>query len=101
MLFRPEEVVLPSGAAPVHHRLRWTHPNKPAMVHLNVDPLHAVGTRVVQGDWLILVLAADQQQKVHRSRHAEPFSSVKRDGVKREPQALKELFVAFGQRISG
>ena len=95
MLFRPEEVVLPSGPTPVDHRFRRLHPDEPTVAHLNMDSIDAVGARVVQADAVLFILAADQQQKVYRSRHPKPLPRVQAHRVVHEAETPEELLVAF------
>jgi len=97
MLLRPEEVVAPSGPTSVDQRLQWFDPDEPAVVHLNVDSIYAVGTCIVQADAVLLVLAADQQQKIYRSRDAKPLPRLEGHGVKHEPETIKKFLVTIGQ----
>ncbi len=101
MLFRPEEVVPPSGPPSIDQRFRWFHPDEPAVVHLNLDSIYAVGTRVVQADPVLLILAADQQQEIYRSRDTKLLPRLQAHRVKHEAETLKKFLVAFGKYIAG
>jgi len=101
VLFRPEEVVLSSGSYPVNETPFRRHPCKPAAVDLNADRVNAVGAGVFQGQPTVPVLAADQQQEIHRSRHAEPLSVIQAHGMEGEPQAFREPAPVPGQLVPG
>ncbi len=88
VLFRPEEVVLASSAAPVHHRILGKDPRHFPVVRLQVDAFGAVGAGVVQLDAVFPVLAVDQQQKIDGSRYAELHLIVQCHGMEREAQAV-------------
>ena len=96
MLLRPEEVVVPSGPTSVDQRLQWFDPDEPAVVHLNVDSIYAVGTCIVQADAVLLVLAAHQQQEIYRSRDTKTLSRIQRHRMEVEAQALQEPLIALG-----
>lgn len=100
VLFRPEEVVLASSAAPVHHRVVGRDARNLPVVRLQVDAFGAVGAGVVQLDAVVLVLAVDQQQKVDGSRYAELLIIVQCHGMERETQAFKKPGVVIGQRVT-
>ena len=100
MLFRLEEVVLASSAAPVHHRIFGKNTRDVPVVRFQVDAFGAVGAGVVQLDAVVLVLAVDQQQKVDGSRYAELHFVVQCHGMKREAQAVEKPAVVLGQRVT-
>ena len=100
VLFRPEEVVLASSAAPVHHRVLGRDARNLPVVRLQTDAFGAVGAGVVQLDAVFLVLAVDQQQKVDGSRYAELLIIVQCHGMKRESQAVQKPGVVLGQRVT-
>jgi len=66
------------------------------VVHLDLDSIDAVGARVVQDDPVVFVLAADQQQKVYRSRNSESFPCVQAHGVKQKAEPSEKRFVTIG-----
>jgi hypothetical protein len=45
-----------------------------------------MGAGIIQGDAVVSVLAADQQQEVHRSRNPEALPGVQGHGVEGETQ---------------
>ena len=100
MIFRPEEVVLASSAAPVHHRVLWQNLCHVSVVRHQVDAFGAVGAGVVQLDAVFLVLAVDQQQKIDGSRYAELLIVVQCHGMEREAQAVEKPGVVLGQRVT-
>ena len=101
VLFRPEEVVLPSGAAPVDNALLRSHLYERTPIDFDMNAVDAVSTGVIQRQPVVPVLAADQQQKVHRSRHPEPFSGIQGHCVEGESQALREPAVILCQLEAG
>jgi hypothetical protein len=67
------------------------------MVHLDVDALNAMSAGIVQGDMMVFVLAADQQQKVHCSRHSESLALVQGHRVEGESKsAMPSRRIAWG-----
>ena len=93
-----EEVVLSSGTSPVHDTFLRPHRNEIARVHLYVDALDPVGTGIVQGKMMLLILAADQQQEVHSSRHPEPIPRVQGHRMEGEPKPFQEMLMVVRQR---
>lgn len=61
MLFRPEEIVLPSGAAFKYIDFGRIYIGEFAMIQNNANTLGAMRTRIVNDDALIVVFTADQQ----------------------------------------
>jgi len=100
VLFRPEEVVLPSSASTVHNGLFRVHLNKVAPVHFDVDTLYTMGAGIIKGYAAVLVLAADQQQEVHRSRNPKALPRVQGHRMKGEPKPFQEPLMIIRQRIA-
>ena len=100
MLFRPEEVVLASSAAPVDHGVFRRHHRYFPLISLQVDAFGAMGAGVFQLDVVFPVLAVDQQQKVDRSRDAELDFVVQGHGMEREPQTFEKSAVVCCQRVA-
>lgn len=94
MLFRPEEVVLPSAAAAIDVGFWRRDLENLAVVKDHVDAVGAVGACVVDDDPLAAISAADQQQEVHGSGHIKLLAASQGDGVEVETQALKQVLVS-------
>ena len=93
VLFRPEEIILPSGAALKDHRFRRDGFYQFTALEDDVNVVGAVRTGIVYHHPLIGISAADQQHEVHRSRHVEDFATAQGNGVKVEAQPAREAFV--------
>ncbi len=87
MLFRPEEVILPSAAASINVRLGRGSLGQLAPIKHQADAIRAVSARIINHDPLIGVSAADQQQEVDCSGNVEPFAVLQSDGMEGEAQA--------------
>ncbi len=61
MLFRPEEIVLPSGATFKYIDLGRIYINEFAVNQNNTNTLGAMRTRIVNDHALVVVFTADQQ----------------------------------------
>ena len=101
MLFRPEEVVLPSSASPVDDGFLRMYFDQAALANLDVNPVNAMSTSIVQGYTVVIILAADQQQEVHRSRNPKALPRVQGHRMKGEPKPFGDLLVALGQGVVG
>ena len=78
-LFRPEEVCNPSAAAGKHDsRGRFNGCQFP-FVEYDVNTVRAIRRGIVNDDFLISELAADQQHKVNRSVRIELAAAGQRD----------------------
>lgn len=99
MLFRPEEVVLASSAAPVHNSVFWGYLSDDPIIRLQMDAFGAVGAGVVQLDAVAAVLAVHQQEEVDGSRYAKLLFTVQRYRMEEEAQAVKKPAVVCGQRV--
>lgn len=56
---------------------------------------------VVKRQAMFFVLAADQQQEVHRSRHTEALACVQRHRVEKESKPFQKSLMAIGQCVQG
>ena len=101
MLFRPEEVVLASSAAPVHNSVFWGYLSDDPIIRLPMDAFGAVGAGVVQLDAVAAVLAVHQQEEVDGSRYAKLLFAVQRYRMEGESQAVKKPTGVCGQRVGG
>lgn len=100
MLFRPEEVVLPSAAASINVGPRRGSLGQLAPMKHQTDAIRAVSARIINHDPLIGVSAADQQQEVDCSGNVEPFAVLQSDRMEVEAQARQKAFVPGGQAAS-
>ena len=99
VLFRPEEVVLASSAAPVHNSVFWGYLSDDPIIPLQMDPFGALGAGVVQLDAVAAVLAVHQQEEVDGSRYAKLIFTVQHYRMEGEAQAVKKPTVVCGQRV--
>ena len=81
VLFRPEEVGIPSAAPAEDHRLRRIDLDDSAAIDQHTHAMSAVGTRVKDCDPLVRVVAADQQQEVKRSGYVEALAILQLHGM--------------------
>ena len=96
VLFRPEEVVLPSAATPIDIGLGRRDFAELTSNENQVDALGTVGARIIYHHSLVTISAADQQQEVYCSGHVELLATFQGDGVEVEAQAFQEMLVAGG-----
>ncbi len=87
VLFRPEEVVLPSASASVDVGFRRRDLDEFAPIKDQADAVRAVSARVVDHHPLAAEPAADQQQEVNRSGDVELLAAFQGDRVEVEAQA--------------
>jgi len=101
VLFRPEEIVLSSGASPVDYGVRRCYFHQLSSVNFNVDAVDTMGAGIIKGYTVLPVLAADQQQEVHRSRDPKALPSVQGHCMEGKSQSFGDLLVALGQGVVG
>ena len=95
VLFRPEEVIIASGAAPVDDGLIRGHASQRSVRNADLNPVHTMGAGVVEGQRPSPVLAADQQQEVHGSGYSEPLSRIQSHRMEGKPKPIQQALVTF------
>ena len=75
MSFRPEEVIIPSGATAKDQHFGRRNMHDLTTLYDYVNSFGAVDARVEELDLLLGVFAADQQQEVNRSGHIEALAT--------------------------
>lgn len=99
MLFRPEEVVLPSASTAIDVGFGRNDLDDLTPVEDDVDAVGTVSARIINHHPLIAISAADQQQEINRSGYVELLAALQGDGVEIEAQSLQQTLVARGEAV--
>lgn len=100
VLFRPEEIVDRSAASLLDVDGIGIEIGDLSVVHPDFDPIAAVGAGVKDGELLVVVfVAVDQQQEVDCSPQVEGLFPFDLHGVEVVAQRSAKNLVAVGQRV--